>query len=152
VHTDEIDICDIDFHRRAAELLQGEDGGFDMVVGSKTMHGSRDKRPMSRRAATRVINSILRVSLGFRGTDTHGLKAFKKATVLPIVRQCVVDRDMFASELVIRTGREGVRVVELPIRLAEKRKPSVQLTKRVPHVLKGLAKLTWAIRFGGKVG
>jgi hypothetical protein len=64
----------------------------------------------------------------------------------------VIDRDLFASELVIRAGREGVRVVELPIRLAEKRKPSVQLTKRVPHVLKGLAKLTWAIRFGGKVG
>lgn len=149
VHTDEIDICDIDFHRRAAELLQGEDGGFDMVVGSKTMHGSRDKRPMSRRAATRVINSILRVSLGFRGTDTHGLKAFKKSTVLPIVRQCVVDRDMFASELVIRTERAGLRKVEIPLELEEKRTPSIQLGKRVPRVLKNVGQLVWVIRMKG---
>ncbi len=149
VHTDEIDICDIDFHRRAAELLTGEDGGFDMVVGSKTMHGARDKRPVSRQAATRVINGILRVSLGFRGTDTHGLKAFKKATILPIVRECVVDRDMFASELVIRTERAGLRKVEIPLELEEKRTPSVQLGKRVPRVLKNVGQLIWTIRVKG---
>lgn len=149
VHTDEIDICDVDFHRRAAELLTGLDGGFDMVVGSKTMHGARDRRPVSRRAATRIINGILRVSLGFRGTDTHGLKAFKKATILPIVRQCVVERDMFASELVIRTERAGLRKVEIPLEIEEKRTPSVQLGKRVPRVLKNVGQLVWTIRMKG---
>jgi glycosyltransferase involved in cell wall biosynthesis len=147
---EEIDLCDLDFHRRALATLMHGDAEF--VVGSKAMKGASDQRPLTRRAATRVINGMLRVALDFRGTDTHGLKAFARARVTPIVHQCVIDRDLFASELVIRAGREGVRVVELPIRLAEKRKPSVQLTKRVPHVLKGLAKLTWAIRFGGKVG
>src|SRR5262245_26625680 len=99
IHCDEIDICDADFHRRALELLGGEDGGFDLVVGSKTMQGARDGRPFSRRAATKVINGMLRVSLGFRGTDTHGLKAFRREAILPVVDECVVERDMFASEL-----------------------------------------------------
>ena len=45
IHCDEIDICDVDFHRRALELGWGEDGGFDMVVGSKTMKGAQDQRP-----------------------------------------------------------------------------------------------------------
>ncbi len=150
VHTDEIDICDVDFHRRAAELLHGEDGGFDMVVGSKTMHGAHDQRPLGRRAATKVINGMLRVSLGFRGTDTHGLKAFRRSSVLPIVRQCVVDKDMFASELVIRVERAGLRKVEIPLKIEEKRAPSIQLTKRVPRVLRNLGQLVYVIRMKGE--
>ena len=133
---DEIDICDVDFHRRALELLVGDDGGFDLVVGSKVMPGARDRRPLSRRAATRIVNGMLRVSLGFRGTDTHGLKAFRRAALLPVVRQCVVDRDMFASELVIRAERARLRLVEIPLNLVEKREPSIHLTKRVPGSFK----------------
>ncbi len=145
---EEIDLCDLDFHRRALELLRH--GDADFVVGSKAMKGSNDQRPLFRRTATRVINGMLRVALDFRGTDTHGLKAFHRATVLPIVEACVIDRDLFASELVIRANREGVRMMEIPVRLAEKRPPAINLTKRVPNVLRGLAKLTYVIRFGGK--
>lgn len=145
---DEIDLCDTDFHRRALELLRHHDAEF--VVGSKAMKGASDHRPLFRRAATRVINGMLRVALDFRGTDTHGLKAFERATVLPIVDACVIDRDLFASELVIRAGRAGLRVVEIPIQLAEKRPPAINLVKRVPRVLSGLARLTWVIRFGGQ--
>ena len=145
---EEIDLCDLDFHRRELELLRH--GDADFVVGSKAMKGSNDQRPLFRRTATRVINGMLRVALDFRGTDTHGLKAFHRATVLPIVEACVIDRDLFASELVIRANREGVRMMEIPVRLAEKRPPAINLTKRVPNVLRGLAKLTYVIRFGGK--
>jgi glycosyltransferase involved in cell wall biosynthesis len=145
---EEIDLCDLDFHRRALELLRH--GDCDFVVGSKAMKGANDQRPAMRRAATRVINGMLRVALDFRGTDTHGLKAFHRATVAPIVAQCVIDRDLFASELVIRAGRAGLRVVEIPVRLAEKRRPAINLVQRVPRVLSGLARLTYVIRFGGK--
>jgi glycosyltransferase involved in cell wall biosynthesis len=149
VHCDEIDICDADFHRRARELFHGEDGGFDMVVGSKTMAGARDERPLSRRAATKVINGMLRISLGFRGSDTHGLKAFRRETILPVVESCVVDRDMFSSELVIRAERAKKRIVEIPLNLKEKREPSIQLTKRVPRVMRNLAQLVYVIRIKG---
>ena len=150
VHCDEIDICDVDFHRRALELFVGDDGGFDLVVGSKAMPGARDRRPITRRAATRVINGILRVSLGFRGTDTHGLKAFRRASMLEVVEACVVDRDMFASELVIRAERMGRRKVEIPLELVEKREPSVKLSKRVPKVLQNVAQLVYVIRIKGQ--
>lgn len=145
---EEIDLCDADFHRRALEHLRHSD--CDMVVGSKAMHGAMDGRPLFRRTATKVINSMLRVALDFRGTDTHGLKAFRRETLIPVVQECVIDRDLFASELVIRAGRANLHVIEIPIKLAEKRPPSIKLTKRVPHVLRGLAKLTYVIRFGGR--
>jgi len=145
---EEIDLCDLDFHRRALEHLRHHD--CDMVVGSKAMKGASDERPLLRRAATRVINGMLRVALDFRGTDTHGLKAFDRRALLPVVESCVIDRDLFASELVIRAGRAALRVVEIPVRLHEKRPPAINLVRRVPHVLRGMAKLTYVIRFGGK--
>jgi len=145
---EEIDLCDLDFHRRALETLRH--GDCDMVVGSKAMKGASDERPLFRRAATRVINGMLRVALDFRGTDTHGLKAFHRETLLPVVEACVIDRDLFASELVIRAGRSDLRVIEIPIRLHEKRPPAINLVKRVPNVLRGIAKMTYVIRFGGR--
>ena len=145
---EEIDLCDVDFHHRALELLRHADA--DMVVGSKAMKGSSDERPIFRRVATRVINTMLWAALDFRGTDTHGLKAFRRETLLPVVEACVIDRDLFSSELVIRAGRAGLHVLEIPIRLHEKRPPAINLVKRVPNVLRGIAKMTYVIRFGGK--
>jgi len=144
---EEIDLCDADFHRRALELMRH--GDADMVGGSKAMKGAQDQRPLFRRAATRVLNGMFRVALDFHGTDTHGLKAFHRETLLPVVESCVIDKDLFASELVIRAGQR-VRVIEIPVRLHEKRPPSIALLRRVPNTLRGMAKLTYVIRFGGK--
>lgn len=141
---DEIDLCDVDFYRRAMALL--EHGHVQMVVGSKAMKGANDARPFVRRAATRVINGLLRVAVDFRGTDTHGLKAFHRETLLPIVHRCVIDKDLFASEFVVRAGRAGLNVVEIPVRVEEKRRPAINLARRVPNVLKNLVRLTYAIR------
>ncbi|UQA61085.1 glycosyltransferase family 2 protein [Polyangium aurulentum] len=144
---DEIDLCDTDFHQRAVDFLTG--GGVDMVIGSKLLQGSADERPMARHAASIFYNGLLRATLGFQGTDTHGLKAFVRAKLLPIARACVVEKDVFASEFVIRAYRAGLVVREIPVRVKEKRPPSINLAKRVPNVLKSLAKLTWAIRVRG---
>ncbi|MDC3954555.1 glycosyltransferase family 2 protein [Polyangium jinanense] len=145
---DEIDLCDADFHKRAVELLEAG-RGVDMVIGSKLLDGSADERPLARHAASIFYNGLLRVTLGFQGTDTHGLKAFTRRTLLPIARACVVEKDVFASEFVIRAYRAGLSIQEIPVRVKEKRPPSINLVKRVPNVLKSLAKLTWAIRIKG---
>ncbi|MBM7118317.1 glycosyltransferase family 2 protein [Archangium primigenium] len=147
VFCDEIDLCDLSFYDAALPLLEKQ--GVDMVVGSKAAKGARDQRPLVRRLATRVHNGLLRVVLDFQGTDTHGLKAFRREALLPVVGQCVVDMDVFASEFVIRAWRQGLRVVEIPIVLHEKRQPSIHLFKRVPNVLKNVGKLVYVIRIRG---
>jgi glycosyltransferase involved in cell wall biosynthesis len=145
---EEIDLCDVDFHRRAIALLEA--GEAEMVIGSKLIAGANDQRPLFRHAASIVYTTILRVTLDFRGSDTHGLKAFRRARVAPIAQACLTDKDVFASELVIRAYREGVSIREIPIRVVEMRPPSINLFKRVPNVLKNLGKLTWAVRVGGR--
>jgi len=144
---DEIDLCDTGFHKRAIDML--ETGGADMVIGSKLAVGAADERPMIRHAASIAYSTLLKVMLGFRGTDTHGLKAFRRLALLDVVRACLVDKDVFASEFVIRADRAGIIIKEIPVQIIEKRPPSINLFKRVPNVMKNVVKLTWSIRFRG---
>ena len=141
---DEIDLLDTEFYARAMALLERSD--TDLVVGSKAMVGSNDQRPLFRRAATRVYNGLLRAVCHYPGTDTHGLKAFRRAALLETARRCILDRDVFASEFVIRAHREGKQVVEIPFAVREKRPPSINLFKRVPHVVRSVARLAISVR------
>jgi len=141
---DEIDLLDTEFYARSMALLERSD--TELVVGSKAMVGSNDQRPVFRRVATRVYNGMLRVVCHYRGTDTHGLKAFRREALVETARRCVLDRDVFASEFVIRAHREGKKVVEIPFAVRERRPPSINLFKRVPHVVKSVAKLAISVR------
>jgi glycosyltransferase involved in cell wall biosynthesis len=145
VFCDEIDLCDLTFYDAALPLLER----VDMVVGSKAARGSLDERPVVRRLATWSLNATLRVTLGFKGTDTHGLKAFRRERLLKVLERCGADMDVFASEFVIRAWQSAT-VEEIPIQLHEKRKPSIHLFKRVPNVLKQVARLVYVIRVKGE--
>jgi glycosyltransferase involved in cell wall biosynthesis len=141
---EEIDLCDTIFHARALELLA--DPEISVVIGSKLLAGASDERPLTRHAASQLYSTMLRLLLGFKGTDTHGLKALRREPMLPIVQACVVDRDVFASELVIRAERARLKIVEIPVRVMEKRPPSINLVARVPKVLANVARLAVALR------
>ncbi len=141
---DEIDLCDVEFQNRAVELLNANMA--DVVIGSKLIGGAKDERPMLRHLASKFYTAMLRLLVGFRGTDTHGLKALRRELILPVVQACVVDKDVFSSELVVRAERSGLRMLEVPVRVMEKRPPSINLIRRVPQVVKSLSRLTWAIR------
>lgn len=142
---EEIDLCDTDFHQRAVALLRR--GDAEMVIGSKLLPGARDRRPLTRHVASIVYNRLLGALLDFQGTDTHGIKAFRRGVVAPIAEACIVDKDVFSSELVIRALHADVKVKEIPVHVLEKRTPSINLVRRVPNVVQNLAKLTWAVRF-----
>jgi glycosyltransferase involved in cell wall biosynthesis len=144
---EEIDLLDQGFHRQAIDILSRNEA--DMVVGSKAAAGALDERPLVRRAGTKVLNKLLQVTLDYRGTDTHGLKAFRRAPLIPVAQACLVEKDLFASEFLVRAYRMGVSVVEVPVTIREKRRPSVHLFKRVPKVLKDLSRLVYTIRIKG---
>ncbi len=144
---DEIDLGIYDFYKNAINLLSN--GEAELVIGSKLLSGANDKRPFLRHIATIIINFLLRILLGFKGSDTHGLKSFRRERLLPIVNRCLVTKDLFASEFVIRAERENIKIKEIPLDVEEKRKPSINLFKRVPNVLKNLIKLFYVLRIKG---
>lgn len=141
---DEIDLCLPEFYRKS--LAEFKTAGVQLVIGSKRARGARDMRPFKRKFATWALNVLLKIILGFKGTDTHGVKAFLKEPLMPVLDRCIVGRDIFASEFVIRAERMGVRIREVPISLDEKRAPSIRLLKRVPKVVSNIVCLFWNIR------
>jgi hypothetical protein len=120
-----------------------------MVVGSKLLAGAEDTRPLLRHVATISYNMMLRILFHFHGTDTHGMKAFRRDLLVGTAGRCVVDKDVFASEFVIRAERERHPVVEIPVRVVEKRRPSINLLRRVPNVLRNLTHLIYVLRVLG---
>lgn len=136
----EIDFWDGAFIEIAKVLLRK----YDAVIGSKRAKGSRDKRPLIRRMITLGFNLILRFFFGFQGTDTHGIKAFRRDKSVDIVKECKTGKDIFATELVLRMERAGFYMCEIPLEIEEKRPPSINLIKRVPSTIKNLVKL-WKV-------
>lgn len=141
---DEIDLLLLEYYKEALEIFSNSDA--QMVVGSKRAAGAKDKRPLKRRFATFVLNMLLKVFLGFKGTDTHGVKSFLREPLLPVLDRCMVGKDIFASEFVIRAERCKIKIEEIPISLDEKRAPSIRLLHRVPKVISNLLYLFWNIR------
>ena len=119
---------------------------YDAVIGSKRAKGARDKRPLIRRMITLSFNLFLRFIFGFQGTDTHGVKAFRRDMALDVVKDCKTGKDIFATELILRMERSGFYMCELPLEIEEKRPPSINLIKRVPSTIKNLITLWKATR------
>ncbi len=134
----EIDFWDVTFIRLALSELDSA----DIVIGSKRARGARDTRPFARRLATQVFNVLLRILVGFRGTDTHGLKALRRQAVADIVEICETDRDVFVTELIVRAQYLGLRIVEIPIAVHEIRPAPVNIYRRVPRALKQVLRLS----------
>lgn len=110
----------------------------DVVLASKRAPGSSDQRSSFRRLATWGFNILLRTLLASGVSDTHGMKAIRRAVINDVAPQVVSTQDLFDTELVIRAERAGYRIVEVPVMVQEQRHSKSRLLKRVPRTLKGL--------------
>ena len=139
----EIDFWDVAFIGQCLPRLER----YDIVIGSKRARGAKDTRPFVRRLATRVFNLMLSVLLGFKGTDTHGLKALRRRSVLDIVDACETDRDVFVTELIVRAQYLGLAITEIPIAVHEIRPAPINIYRRVPKALRQVMRL-WRLSRG----
>jgi len=131
------DYFDLDFLEAAVSQVLA-DGGPAIVVGSKRAAGSTDTRDPVRKLATNVFSTILRLVFGLRVSDTHGIKAMRRAAVEPYARVSTFGQDLFDTELILRVERAGLRTAEIPVDVRE-------FLSRVPRTLRGLCRLRWAL-------
>jgi glycosyltransferase involved in cell wall biosynthesis len=141
VVTFDVDYYELRFVDLALVLLEAGDEAPVIVVASKRASGSRDERPWPRRLVTAVFGSMLRTGFSLSVSETHGMKAMRRAPVETLLRQCRFASDLFDTELVIRAERAGLRVAELPARTQERRPSRTSIWRRVPRTLVGLVEL-----------
>jgi glycosyltransferase AglD len=135
----DVDLVDLGFLDKALTTL--EETGASMVVGSKRSPGSHDRRSFARRTVTATFGVSLRYGFGLRTSDTHGLKAMRRAPLQAVVESCVFGADIYDTELVIRAERLGLGVEEIPVTVEELRPPRTPISRRIPRTLVGLARL-----------
>ncbi len=138
------DYFDLDFLDAAVGQVLA-DGGPAIVVGSKRGAGASDNRDPIRKLATMVFSTILRVVFSLRVSDTHGIKAMRRAAVEPYAQICTFGQDLFDTELILRVERAGLRTAEIPVEVRELRQARSTFISRVPRTLRGLWKLRWAL-------
>lgn len=119
--------------------------GADVVIGSKRNPESEDRRPLIRRFATSVFNLMLRLLLGSRVTDTHGMLGFRPWVLEKHAPITVSGTDLFDTELILRAERDGAKIQEVPVVVAELREARSGLFGRVPRTLRGLLKIRRAL-------
>jgi glycosyltransferase involved in cell wall biosynthesis len=145
VVTFDVDYYDLTFLDQALALMARADRPADVVLASKRAAGARDERPLVRRMVTATFSLLLRVGFGLRVSDTHGMKALRRATVEPIARRSRFGSDLFDTELVLRAERAGLVTAEVPVRVEERRPSRTAVWRRVPRTLVGLVRLRLAL-------
>lgn len=139
----DVDLVDVEFLDRAVAAMDSRPA-LAVLVGTKRGPGAEDHRSAGRRLVTAGFSLVLRTAFGLRISDTHGLKALRRAALAPLVEDCHFGLDIFDTELVIRAERAGLEVDEIPVSVTETRPPRTPVTRRIPRTLAGLARL-WVV-------
>jgi len=119
--------------------------GYDIVTGSKNLSLSQDERPFSRRIVTRFFSLLLRILFKYKGTDTHGIKTIRRKAIASILNKCKTRTGIFDTELLVRSQRKNLKILELPVDIKEIR-PNRFGLKRLLETPKDLLKLYLALR------
>jgi len=93
--------------------------GKDLIIGSKMVSWSEDKRELGRRLVSKVFNLVIKIVFGFKGTDTHGIKVMRKVVVKKILPQCKTTGGILDTELILRTQYGGFKVADFPVSVKE---------------------------------
>ena len=133
------DYYDFDFVRRALSA----DG--DVVVASKGLSGSQDRRSLLRRLASRSFGLLTRGLLGVSVGETHGMKLFR-APALELVPFIGATKDLFDTELLAMAELAGLAIDELPITTEEKRPSRSGILSRIPRTVLGLVEIRGRLR------
>jgi hypothetical protein len=138
----EIDHWSGTFFYSAAHLLKE----CDVVVASKRVRGAEDLRPWKRKFASALFHELVRWLFGYPGTDTHGMTAYRRRSISPVLATCTTAGDTLTTELLIRAYFSGLTIAEVPCQTVERRPARVPLCKRLLGTMRNLACLLPAAR------
>lgn len=145
----EADYIILNFVREGLRLLS--EGQYEVIVASKRHPESIDKRGYKRRVLTWGFNNLLRLIFGFKGTDTHGLKAFTKQSAKHLIDLSETEGEALQTELILLSQIYKIPIMEIPIRIEEIRAPTISILRRVPKVIRAILDIWNSVRVHKKI-
>ncbi|WP_101786772.1 polyprenol monophosphomannose synthase [Nonomuraea indica] len=131
------------------ELLRAVAGGADLAIGSRYVPGGKVVNwPASRQLLSRGANVYTRIMLGLGVRDaTAGFRAYRAETLDKLDLSDVESEGYcFQVDLTLRTARQGLRVVEVPITFVERAVGTSKMSRRI------MVEAFWRIAVWGFAG
>lgn len=123
-------------------LIAEIENGNDVVTGSRYVKGSRIKRTFKRIFLSRVFNSIIRLLFNSKIRDHQcGFKAFRKAAIMPVLKQAHSKHWFWDTEILILAQKKGLKTAEIPVRWNESKETTTNHLKDIPIMFKEMLKL-----------
>ncbi|MCW2879445.1 MAG: Dolichyl-phosphate beta-D-mannosyltransferase [Sphaerisporangium sp.] len=130
-------------------LLDALSKGSDLVIGSRWVPGGKVVNwPVSREILSRGANTYARLMLGLPVRDTTaGFRAYRASTLEKIGLDDVESQGYcFQVDLTLRTIRQGLRVVEVPITFVDRAVGASKMSRAV------VAEALWRVTLWGLAG
>jgi len=138
-------IFNVDFYDlHLLDLIDIDLYGKDFVIGSKMAPWSEDNRSFIRRCISYTFNLYLKLVHGFRGSDTHGIKVFKREVSTRVLKDCKTTSGIFDTEFTLRAQKAGFKIADFPVCVFEKRSP--RFGHRLLQTPRDIAELYLALR------
>jgi len=135
----ECDFLDSSFLVSSIERFSQDDS--PLIIASKRHPSSIDRRRITRRFLTFAFNLMLRLILGYPGTDTHGLKSIETKLARRLCEAAITQDEVFQTEIVLLAWRWGVMIEEFPITVEELRPTPLSVRRRLPMFLQCIGQL-----------
>ena len=99
-----------------------------------------DHRSEIRRLGSKFLTFAIKILFGFKGSDSHGIKAFRRSVAISLIKNCK-SCEIIESELLIRAQRKHIVTKEIPLEIVEMRPARIAFSTRLLKVFFELVKL-----------
>ncbi len=118
------------------------EGSIDLSIGSRLVSGAKVRRSYRREIISRIYNMITRLAFGYPIKDAQcGFKAVRRDVALSLLPGIEDDGWFFDTELIVAAWRNGLRILEVPVRWVEDEDSRVRIITTALDDLRGIRRL-----------
>lgn len=135
----------------AERLFRAIDGGADVAIGSRWLHGKRivHKQPLYRRIFGRCFNGLTRSIMRLPFADTQcGFKAFRSEAAHVVFGLQRVERWGFDPEILFIARKRGLRIREVPVTWGHDERSRISYLRDGMQMLLELVFVRWNAAIG----
>jgi hypothetical protein len=118
------------------QLINSIREGNDLATGSRYIEGAKVHRPLLRKLASKLYNTLIRMMFKDHVFDHQiGFKAFSNRLIRDILNECKSTGWFWDTEVIIRSIHNNYRCVEFPVEWEEKKRKKTSIKRLITDVI-----------------